>query len=176
MDKDTDAGQLRSILDDIKHYWSAYGGSGCFIKSPYLWIAFFSSLLVMTCAKECWSWPSLAVSVLPNMLGFTLGGYAVMLGFGDKKFQNCIKGPEDTGQTSPYLFMSASLLHFILFQILSLLVSIFCQAIDVNIIVSFLGCWLFLYSIFLAIAASFSIFFFSRMYDLIPPDSDDQKQ
>ena len=176
MRKDKKVGLIKSIFNDFGQYWAAYGGSSAFFCSPYLWVAFIIAIYIAKFSKNDWTWSSAAVSVLPNMLGFTLGGYAVMLAFGDRRFQNAVRGPNEDGTASPYLFMSASLLHFILFQILGLIVAILCQAIDVNCFVSFIGCWIFIYSILLAIAASFSIFFFSRMYDVMPEDSLDEKK
>jgi phage FluMu protein Com len=66
-------------------YWIAYGGWQAMKRSPYLHAAIV--LLVLTTPFwVCRAWWEQVISVIPSLLGFTLGGFAMFLGFGNKKF------------------------------------------------------------------------------------------
>lgn len=145
--------------------------------SPYVhWSLLFSLL----CAGYWFDrdWTGQALGVLPNLLGFTLGGFAVFLGFGDEKFRQLIAGgkKESAGsdKSSPYLNMSATFLHFVLVQVAALLWvivaagmhsfylpipdSLNTAALIVRACGDGIGYWLFLYSIFSAAAAAIAVF------------------
>lgn len=64
------------------------------------------------------------MTVLPNILGFALGGYAVLLGFGDEKFRKAISGSIDPSKRSPYLLANAAFVHFMLVLALALLIAV----------------------------------------------------
>jgi hypothetical protein len=174
-------GQLASLVENIGHLWRAYGGLKGFLCSPYLWSSAAATVVVYYFAVENWKWYTTSIAVLPNLLGFSLGGYAVLLAFGDGRFLDALRGPEPDEQYSPYLQASASLAWFVLAQILSLIVSFFFEFTassprpgsgweTLQNLGFFLGCWLFIYAVFLGLAATLSIFFLSRMYDLLPKE------
>lgn len=78
--------------------------------------------------KEPW-WND-TLSVLPNVLGFALGGYAIWLGFGDDAFRDLISQRDEGDSTSPYMEVSASFAHFIVVQALALLFALFVKAMQ----------------------------------------------
>lgn len=109
----------------LKRYWRAYGGIRSLLSSPYLYIA---TLLTIALFPH-WSapdWWDDVLSIMPNLLGFSLGGYAMLIAFGDEKFMKIISGDDD-GSVSPYMELSATFTHFIILQILSIILALFAK-------------------------------------------------
>lgn len=73
-------------------------------------------------------WWDVSISILPNIIGFALGGYAIWLGFGDEKFSQMISARKDDSCTSPYLEVSATFAHFIVIQITGLVIALLAKA------------------------------------------------
>ena len=115
------------LLQQWVAYWRAYGGFRSLIKSPYLHISIVLSLVcwpVWLRGYETWSWFDLAISVIPNLLGFSLGGYAILLAFGNDQFLKLIAGTEEGESVSPYIEVNAAFIHFIFMQIISLVTAL----------------------------------------------------
>lgn len=67
----------------------------------------------------------LSLSILPNIIGFTIGGYAILVSFGDEDFKKKIAGKVDgEGGDSPYMHVNATLVHTIIVQAFALLAAI----------------------------------------------------
>jgi len=132
-------------------------------------------------------WADLALSVVPNVMGFSLGGYAILLAFSNEKFLSIISGK---ASVSPLMNISSAFVHFIVIQFLSILFSLVYKSspaenfpLEYKIfivewvpyflgvyhilvyVVSFLGLILFIYSLTTAVAATMSIFRLSIWYD-----------
>ena len=112
---------LFGLLDQLREYWKEYGGIGRFFGGPISLIA-----LVLTAAMvpiwwiaEWWHHP---ISIIPNLLGFSLGGYAILLAFGDSDFMMKLNNlhPEE-GRPNAYLTVSNTFAHFILMQVVALI-------------------------------------------------------
>ncbi|MCL9825236.1 hypothetical protein [Ralstonia solanacearum] len=81
------------------------------------------SIVLTVILSHLWirgGWWSDAIAALPTMIGFAIGAYAIVLGFGDERFRAVIMLRRN-GDTSPYVKISASLAHFIVVQIAALL-------------------------------------------------------
>lgn len=173
-------GSYRGVWKVIDRYWRIYGGFHALLRSPFFHVS--AVLLVLT--VELWwrgPWWNDVTSVLPNLLGFTLGGFAIFLGFGDEKFKEVIAGvgSENASSHSPYLGVSATFLHFVLVQIVALLWAIAAKGLHfdlpwpsvmpymraLGVIGDIIGYWLFLYGICLAAAAGIGIFRVAGWYD-----------
>lgn len=155
-------------------YWEAYGGANALVRSPYLHIAF--AILIVT--AHFWltsSWWEQPLSVIPNLLGFSLGGLAMLLSFGNVEFQKFISEKDDDSDSNPTAFIevAASFVHFMLLQLASLLLAVVFNALNfyvpwplyvrpaIDILTatfSGIGYLLFLYSITAMIAAVFAVF------------------
>ncbi|HLA33642.1 MAG TPA: hypothetical protein VJ001_02110 [Rhodocyclaceae bacterium] len=178
--EDKDPHGLRAIL---ALYWRAYGGWSALLGSAFFWLSI--ALLVVTSPywlKPSNAWWSQTLSVMPNLLGFTLGGFAVFLAFGDDQFKKLISGsvPQEDGP-SPYLEVSATFLHFVLIQVAALIAAIIgnattftlpgCLAVvssflaSIRVVGDLFGYWLFLYGISSAAAAAIAIFRVAYWYD-----------
>lgn len=162
-----------ALYEVCKNLLHCYGGWNAFTWSPFLWIGFLFALLLSPCHSHCWIWYEKAIGILPNLLGFSLGGYAVMLAFGDKKFLDIIRGKSKDELFSPYMGVSASLAFFIIIQSLALVAALAYERFHVRLwVLNFLGCWLFVYSLLLGLAATLRIFSLSDLYDEMPHDKE----
>lgn len=167
----------------ISQYWSTYGGWRDFFLSPYLHF----SLLLLAITFATWTeegWWEQVLSVVPSLLGFSLGALAIFLGFGSEQFRNVISGkrPGQPDKISPYMSVTAAFTHFIVVQVAAVMVAIVSVALFKlplpisehalyvfnNIGKAFLwgfGYWLFLYALCLAAASVFAVFRIAGWYD-----------
>lgn len=173
----------RGTFNIFRRYWRAYGGTGALVRSPYLHVAIVGLVLTTPfwLQKEWWEQ---VLSVIPNLLGFTLGGFAVFLGFGDEKFRALLSEPdeEDTIGPSQYMKLCATFVHFIVLQALSLFGAILAKALNfkcpwpdgllcdwvvpaANAVGSAIGYGLFLYAVTSILAATMHVFRIAGYYD-----------
>jgi hypothetical protein len=171
-------------------YWRLYGGTRALVTSPYLHLA----LVVSASCYAVWSvsgWWQTVQGILPNLLGFTLGGYALVMGLGSDKFRKLISGPrklkpQDAKEgASLFLRMSANFVHFVLVQVMALLAAILAGSMNAHAPpgswiaallgqrlthVACLGVWfcgftLFVYALLSALAATMAVFRFTQWID-----------
>ncbi|CAM8819317.1 hypothetical protein NCW_01109 [Burkholderia pseudomallei] len=127
------------MLDDLKNsycgvggifarYWRAYGGWKAVLTSPYLHASVVLTFVLahLWVGAEWWSDP---IAILPGMVGFAIGAYAIVLGFGDERFREIIMTRRN-GKTSPYVRISASLAHFIVVQLGALVIAICAKGLN----------------------------------------------
>lgn len=168
------------IKEIFGRYWKTYGGWIELWRSTYFHLAIV--LLILT--GNFWlneKWWDQSISVLPNILGFSLGGFAMFLGFGDKKFKELLAETENEDESSLYLSLCASFVHFILVQFLALAFAILARSFDFYLpwpndyrwivdtgfaIFGALGYLLFLYSLTSMVAATMAVFRTSYWYEL----------
>lgn len=164
-------------------YYNTYGKLYAFISSPYLHFSIFISLL----SYPAWHqgsnlWYEMTLSILPNILGFTLGGYAILLAFGNDEFLKLIAGRDNDKkgngnksdskynsnerEHSPYMKLNGAFIHFIFFQGISILFSIIGKSWEIKTgFAAFIGFTLLIYAISTAIAAAIAIFNISEVFD-----------
>lgn len=178
------------VLAILKRYWEAYEGWREFWRSPYLRTAFVLTLPMF----HLWTgpgWWDTVLAILPNILGFALGGYAILMSFGGEDFMKFLVSIRQANGTSLYLVASAIFTHFIIVQTLALLLALLAKSLNFNpanvrflgcitgaipgwhvisevarIVLGFLGFLAFLYSLCLAVASTLTIFRMSRWYDI----------
>jgi hypothetical protein len=173
------------VLSIFSRYWRSYGGIGALLVSPY----FHLSLLLSVGMTPFWlnkSWWDTALSTLPNLLGFTLAGFTIWLGFGDEKFRNLISKSKPEKE-SPFMGVSAAFAHFVVIQLLALLAALWALAmnfptpdwISANCFSEFLiasghffGFFLFVYSLMSTLAATMGVFRAASWYDSYKKKSD----
>lgn len=169
--------------------WQITGGWGKNIRSIDFWLA----VLVWLLCTRYWvvgPWWDQVISVMPNLLGFTLGGFAIFLGFGSDAFRGVIS--DDDEKKSPYISVSAAFLIFVSMQLAALLYALVARAVHFDIpicmkqweawilrgelVFSGIGYFLFIYSITLAFRSAMRIFRLSRWYHaFIVGESQDAK-
>lgn len=182
-----------AALELACRYVRAYGGIWAMVRSPYLHL----SVLLTALSFNFWTqpgWWERPIAVLPNLLGFSLGGFAVWLASGDDKFRAALAGrvaKVENGEVkqedkhSPYLAVSATFTHFVVVQVFGLLYALICMSLNFTldddaillkyisraqlergtVIAGGIGYWLFLYSLILALAAVLGLFRISSWYD-----------
>lgn len=110
-------------------YWRAYGGLRALAESFYLHLA----LILLALTYHTWTepqWWELVISALPNLLGFTLGGFAIFLGFGDDGFKESLASLRDNEavEESPFIKLCATFVHFIIVQVVALVLALLAKS------------------------------------------------
>lgn len=180
----------KSVADLIIFYWDAYGRFPALIKSPYLHISLaFTAFFYPEWSSNRW-WLTV-LSVIPNLLGFTLGGYAILLAVGDDGFRKLITAKEPGEKHSIFISVSSSFVHFIVLQLTALLLAIAANNfsslspaksklvlgaagyIDLifwekcfNFVLSASGYFFFIYAVMASLAAALSILRMTKWYEL----------
>lgn len=167
----------------VAQYWKTYGSWRGFALSPY----FHCSILLSAITYGVWSerdWWEQVLTVVPSLLGFSLGALAIFLGFGSERFRDVISGrrPDATDKASPYMEVTAAFTHFIVVQVGAVLLAVVCGALfklvgpgpdsvfyEINrmLRVPFwaFAYWFFLYALCLAAASVFAIFRVASWFD-----------
>lgn len=162
----------RDVGDLFGRYWQAYGGFSALLFSPYLHVAAVLTgfLWPAWAANEWWE---TTFQVVPSILGFTLAGFTIWLGFGDEKFQRLLAKRPIGKNTSAYIGVSAGFVHFIVVQLLAVVAALIGEATDFPLsatdpfrpmmtilapIGHFFGYLLFVYSLMTALAATLGVF------------------
>jgi len=166
--------QYRGVAKSLGLYWKTYGGARTLIRSPYLHAAAFLTVLI---AIPMWNraafkegWYDTCLTVVPSLLGFTLGGYAILMAFGDERFRRAISGPDPDGTPSPFMVVNAAFVHFIVIQAVSLLVALVSKAWEWKTgIAALVGLTLLIYAIFAALAAALAILNLASWFDRYNP-------
>lgn len=164
-----------AYLRPIKLYWSAYGGSKALFKSPYLWIAIIFSLITYPAWLELDKegsrvWAQLPLSILPNILGFSMGGMAIMLAFSGSKILICIT--EEGKDNSYFICIVAAFYHFIIVQTIAIFLGLFCRVYSWWPM-SFLGYASMCYAVLVAMATAAQIFNTARIINVAASIPDD---
>lgn len=151
-------------------YWRHYGGCKALRRSFYLWVSIaLTALMFPTWTTSDW-W-DLPISILPNLLGFSLGAYAMLVSFGGEKFQKVLVGTKSV-KKSAFLAINANFVHFVTVQSVSLIVALICKSwkpTSFNMPINDYRTWLiwaawgaaffsFIYAVSLIVAAVFGVF------------------
>lgn len=163
--------QYKDIADLFKRYWRIYGGRKSLMSSPY----FHAAVLLSFLLSPFWStpgWWDTVFSTIPSILGFSLGGYAILMALGDNEFQRLITGSKKEKQ-SPFMDLSVTFAHFIILQIISLIFAIISKGVhlyDTNLSFIEYPIWaasftIYLYALFCALASVMSLFRVTTWYD-----------
>ena len=170
----------------LSKYLHNYGGWPEVFASPFFNLAFVIALA----NYQLWQsdWVKLSQSLIPSMLGFSLGTYAILFSIISVKLKRALKEVKNE-RGIPYLHeMNATFFHFIFVQVLcvavsfihmgtglhSLLTAIVGPSEDLDslfwlsrMILGFLGSTLVFYSLFLAIAAAMIVY---RLATIVEPE------
>ncbi|WP_241971160.1 hypothetical protein [Actinobacillus lignieresii] len=178
------------VFKIFRYYWKSYGGVSALVLSPYLHLA----ILLLPLSYYQWThrdWWDLSLAILPNLLGFSLGGFAIFLGLGDEVFRSILATKDTNSKSSTYVVVSATFVHFIIVQALAIMFAliakslafypfwmtqeIFCYFKYITPIFWGVGYLLLLYSITSMIAVVMAIFRCSKWYEtFIEKDNNQQ--
>lgn len=170
--------------------WRNARGVRGICHGPEFWLAVISWLLT----SPFWlfqPWWDQVISILPTILGFTLSGFAIFLGFGSDEFKRFLARGKDPDMNA-YLSVGAAFVLFVLVQLLAVLFALVVKGLrfptpDIlmsyrswievgNYVAGGIGYFLFLYSLVLALRASLRIFRLSRWYSKYLAATDPQNK
>lgn len=164
-------------------YWHAYGGTKALLRSYYLWFSVFASLALY----RLWStpgWWDLVFSIVPSLLGFSLGGFALWIAIGDDSFRKFIAEKETPTEVSIYSGVNANFVHFIVLQVIAVISALVAKATNFTLqpehifiriagewyyvltsIFTYFGFLLFIYALVSALAAVMGLLRVTFMYE-----------
>jgi len=99
-----------------------YGGWKALCLSPYAQLSLFLGVLCEISADEKFDASSLTTSIVPNVLGFTVGALAIILAFSSSRFFSFLT--EEGQEKSLFMKTVSNFVHFIIVQVLSLIVAL----------------------------------------------------
>jgi hypothetical protein len=169
----------------LSFYFTVYGGWKELYRSEY---SRFACIIALICFPY-WSsnlWWDDVIGVIPNLLGFTLGGYAMLMAFGEPLFQKQLAAKKAQSENSALIQINSTFVHFIVLQIASILVAFICKSYyfvptgkiaelineydqifnAVTIFIYFVGFYIFIYALLSALAATFAILRLMKVYDV----------
>lgn len=151
--------------NDWKEYHDYFGNIGELILTPYfLFAVLFSAICNLFCSDlENNSWYSYALGGLPSLLGFSIGGYAIIITFGDSDFRKFLA--TEYKQKNFFLIINGTFIHFIIIQAIAFFCALVAQRFSIE------NCWgnfflsiPFYYSFVLTISVAFNIKSISKWY------------
>lgn len=156
--------EYQFFLGDFSSYIEFYGPMKDLFYSPYFHISVLISLIVIVFAEETNKWTEYALGALPSILGFSIGGYALIATFGDQNFRKFLAETTHDNK-SILLIINGTFIHFILAQTTAILIAFFVKSTNIlNNVVNFFAVIPFVYSITMCIAIAFSIMTISKWY------------
>jgi len=165
--------QWRGLARSLGRYWKIYGGWDAARTSPYVHISLLLSIFALLFSDVEENAADVALSTIPNLLGFTVGAMAIVLAFSSAKaFVALAEGGEPN---SFFMKLAASLIHFILVQVLALTVGIFAKVTKIgwlDIVVLFL----LFYGVLTAFAAGMQLFYAAIIYNAGANSDDATKE
>lgn len=175
--------QIETFWRHCRKYFRDYGGWSAIFTSPFAILA----VILGGVSYSSWGdskWTDLVFQVMPNLLGFSLGTYALLFSLMSNPIKNALKNIKNKNGVLYIDELNATFLHFIFMQILSFLWAYsYSQHIisDVHDYLkntsvchwdfmpllrdfgSFVGISLFLYAFLLTLAASLAVYRIARL-------------
>ena len=157
----------QSDQNELRAYWSVYGGPKAIWGSAYFWIA----LGLMVILRPLWcsgDWLSIASDLLPGLLGFSIGALAIMLAApGFKVFEVIAEGGIPR---SHFMIMASRLVHFIIVQSVAIIAMLVAKTYPSGWS-NGIGFLLMAYAIMTAVSIALTLFGLARMLNFaVPPD------
>jgi len=153
---------FRGVGRSLSRYWVVYGGIEAVLTSPFLLLAAFITLTCFPLWAHNSKWASDAISIIPAMLGFSVGALAIILAFPSSAIFKDLA--EDGSPTSYFIGVAARLVHFIYVQVFAIYITLLAKTYD-STIVSFFGFMFLCYSVLSAAAVGMSFFGAAEIYN-----------
>lgn len=145
--------------DLFRSYWRIYGGKKAIVTSPYAQIGFVVTVIYGLSGKACRA-SELALSILPSLLGFTIGGMAIVLAVSSTDIFRRLA--QDGKPDSFFMGMVSNYLHYVIVQAVAIvLASIFAGSAVVGFVIAALV----FYSIATTISIAVQLFQMARIYN-----------
>lgn len=173
--------KLGHNLRPFQYYWNQYARTGGVFTSLY----FLSGFCLACLSFRLWiepKWWEIPLTILPNLLGFTITAYAVVLALNSNELFDAL-AYEKNDSISPLTEINVTFVHFILVQTTTLILAILSKGmyfqidIELDFIINaiswggiafgFVGVWLFWYSISMIVSVTFTLMFIGKKLDKI---------
>jgi hypothetical protein len=172
------------MFSNLSLVFGLYGGPRAFFTSTYTWSAAFLTILMWRSALTG-QWAQSALSIMPNVLGFSIAAVAVLTVIGDDQFRVRMARVHTFRDDESDLVVSlASFIWFISVQVSAIVLALVfsakpfpsrcymppqieqCRSMDAmtNGLVSFAGTFLTVYALLLVIGSTFHTFHLFRLY------------
>ena len=112
----------RNQVGEIRRYWALYGGWRGFLSSPPVHLSIVFGVVLFFRASKKFDISSAAISIVPSLVGFTVGAFAIILAFSSSKL--FVTLTEEGSETSLFMKTVANFVHFIVVQVAALLMSV----------------------------------------------------
>lgn len=152
-------GKKSAFFSEISGYWNAYGGLKAIIQSRWMWL----SVLLTVGLYRLWllqDWSSLALGILPSLLGFSIGAMAIIFALPSTALFKFIAWEGK----SYYIEIAARFVHFVLTQLIAILLALFAHTYHFNIL-NCIGFLSFVYALSTGAATVFSLFGMAQLYN-----------
>lgn len=131
--------QSKALSRRIKRYFHSYGGWAAVFLSPL----FLASVAISLFGFETWvvneKWAQLAQSIIPNLLGFTLGTYAILFSLMTNRLKKALKELKNSRGVTFLEEVNSTFFHFIFVQVISIAWSILYQGYALSRAMSLVG-------------------------------------
>jgi len=111
--------QFRPFGRHIRRYFKAYGGWSGVVGSPL----FLISIAIAAVSYRQWlnpAWTTTAYSLLPSLLGFSLGTYALLFSLITSRVKGALRAVKNQDAISALEQVNATFFHFIFVQVVAL--------------------------------------------------------
>lgn len=149
-------------IPSFDKYWIAYGGFKAIGQSPYFRISLLIAFLFIFGNTK--NWFDIPLAVLPNILGFSVGSYAILLALGNSDFWKLLTKKDDN-EVTPYMEINATFVHFIIMQLIAIMMALFSKLFCLDgFTFTFIGLFFFIYALLSTLAAVLAILTLSSWY------------
>lgn len=148
----------RNQAGAIRKYWYVYGGKAALFRSPYLHIAVFIFIFGVVFGGISSKGAEIAVSVIPNILGFTIGAMAIVLSMSSTS--PFVHLAEEGEIKSFFMRIVAILVHFVIVQACALIFGIIGKTVPSSIasVFDYLAYLFLIYAVTSAISVAVQLF------------------
>ncbi|MEC4091868.1 hypothetical protein [Pseudoalteromonas rubra] len=170
----------------LKRYWTNYGGFKKLFKSAYFWSAWILCLILWPSWSQ-YGWWEGVLAYVPNLLGFSLGGFALWMAIGDDEFRAFLaeRDEDDDGEPTIFCDVNTVFVHFLVLQVLAIALALINKAYagfylyhlipwckELVLGIWFISYFFFTYSITATLAAVFSLYRVTNWYEMFTNDKD----
>jgi hypothetical protein len=115
------ASQLKPFASRFRRYFRAYGGWSAIFRSPLFLVAVGVTAMGYGNWVGSDKWAATSQSLIPNLLGFSLGTYAILFSLMTGRLKRALKAVKNDHGVSFLDEINATFFHFILVQVSALL-------------------------------------------------------
>lgn len=145
-----------------KAYWSLYGGWSGLFCSPHLHVSIALALVCWFTSGGTKNLVTNAQSILPNLLGFTIGAMAIVLAVASSSVFTFLS--QKGNPASFFMKMTANFVHYITVQVVCLTLAIVFAGTESNVAGFVVGVLMF-YAILVSAAVGIQLFQMARIYN-----------